>query len=141
MLKPEIDTLENNVLRLKQALLKPTANNGCETYIVDVYRIGDEGELLCYCEDQMMGDEELFEATLKFINKDEGEYLLVCGQACLLPDALPPAIGADGIKGSVFRVNIATAQFFKREEYGSDIKRKAVWKLKQGWTGRLREAS
>ncbi len=134
LMNTEIKSLKTKIEEMKHAILRPE-ENGNGNYLVETFRVTDDGRIYCFCEDA--SKEDIFEASLKFIDKENGEYLLVHGTATRDEKVLPPRITTPGAPGTVFAIDINTAQYFQRElcnSFASDLNRKAIWKLRQGWS-------
>jgi hypothetical protein len=108
-------SLKTKVEELKRAILKSEDSEDADSYIVQAFRVTDDGAVYCFCTDCLIGDDTAFEATLKFIDRENGEYLIIRGSASLQVSLIPPVIANQERKGSVFKIQINSAQYFQRE--------------------------
>lgn len=132
----EMATLQSKIEELRHGYLRPVDSPGDKSYLVDAFRMSEEGEIFVFSEQELPVNGKPVDVSLKFIDKENGEYLVINGTATKANSMIPPVITVPGDRGMILKVHVSTAQYFQREEYSSfasNLTRKAIWKLKQGW--------
>src|ERR1700694_4147554 len=83
MTSPTLETLRNKIRQLKHAVLKPVQQDPCESYVVETLGIAEDGTILCSSSDAIANQhqESPFDVTLKYLDKEEGQYVLIYGSA------------------------------------------------------------
>ena len=145
MSSPTLETLKDKIRQLKHAILKPVQQESCESYMVETIGIAEDGTILCSSKDPIanhQGQGSPFEVTLKYLDKEQGEYVLIHGSASKQMFSFLPRMSIETDKhGSTLKIKINTAQYFQKEEspeFASNLKRKVIWKLKYGWASLFR---
>ncbi len=147
MSTPTLEILRNKIRQLKHAILKPVQQEPCESYMVETLGIAEDGTILCSSKNVIANQdqESPFEVTLKYLDKEQGEYLLIHGSASKeMFSFLPSREIETNNSVSTLKIKIKMAQYFKKEElpaFASNLKKKVIWKLKYGWASLLRKTN
>ena len=143
---PTLELLKNKIKQLKHAILKPEEKDSGKSYIVETLDVAADGNIVCCSEDSISKEPSVpFSVTLRYINKEKGEYILIEGLATKQLFPLSPKLlsGMDVLK-STYKIKVNSAKYFEKEEsttMETGIRKKAIWKLKFGWASVFRKAS
>src|ERR1700704_4750224 len=119
MTSPTLETLRNTIRQLKHAILKPVQKEPCESYMVETLGIAEDGTILCSSNDVMANQdqESPFEVTLKYLDKEQGQYVLIYGSASKEKFSFLPRMDTESNNPvSTLKIKINTAQYFEKEE-------------------------
>jgi hypothetical protein len=146
MTSPTLETLRNKIRQLKHAILKPVQQEPCESYMVETLGIAEDGTIFCTSKDIITNQAESpFDVTLKYLDKEQGEYVLIHGSASKQKYAFLPKMEIEANNPvSTLKIKIQTAQYFEKQElpaFASNLKKKVIWKLKYGWASLLRKTN
>jgi len=146
MTSPTLETLRNKIRQLKHAILKPVQQEPCESYMVETLGIAEDGTIFCSSKDIIANQEDSpFDVILKYLDKEQGEYVLIHGSAYKqMYSFLPRTETETNNPVSTLKIKINTAQYFEKEElpaFSSNLKKKVIWKLKYGWASLLRKTN
>jgi len=146
MTSPTLETLRNKIRQLKHAILKPVQQGSSESYMVETLGIAEDGTIFCSSKDVIANQEESpFDVILKYLDKEQGEYVLIHGSASKqMYSFLPKMETETNNPVSTLKIKINTAQYFEKEElpaFASNLKEKVIWKLKYGWASLLRKTN
>ena len=144
MSSPTLETLRDKIRQLKHAILKPVQQEPCESYMVETLGIAEDGTIFCSSKDVIANQEESpFEVTLKYLDKEQGEYVLIHGSASKeIYSFLSRMQLETNNTVSTLKIKIQSAQYFEKEEstsFASNLKKKVIWKLKYGWASLFRK--
>ena len=130
MSSPTLETLRTKIRQLRHAILKPVEQEPCESYMVETLGIAEDGTILCSSNDVIADQKEQetpFAVTLKYLDKEQGEYVLIHGSASKQMFSFPPKMATETNKyRSTLIIKINTAQYFQKEEspaFASNLKR------------------
>ena len=145
-MSPTLETLRNKIRQLKHAILMPVQQEPCESYMVETLGIAEDGTIFCSSQVKIANQKESpFDVTLKYLDKEQGEYVLIHGSAInQMYSFLPKMDSAGNNPVSTLKIKIQTAQYFEKEElpaFASNLKKKVIWKLKYGWASLLRKTN
>jgi len=146
MTSPTLETLRNKIRQLKHAILKPVQQEPCESYMVETLGIAEDGTIFCSSKEMIANQKESpFDVILKYLDKEQGEYVLIHGSASKqMYSFLPKMETETNNPVSTLKIKINTAQYFEKEElpaFASNLKKKVIWKLKYGWASLLRKTN
>jgi hypothetical protein len=146
MATPTLETLRNKIRQLKHAILKPVQQESSESYRVETLGIAEDGTIFCSSNDMIANQEESpFDVILKYLDKEQGEYVLIHGSASKQMYSFLPRMETETNNPvSTLKIKINTAQYFEKEElpaFASNLKEKVIWKLKYGWASLLRKTN
>jgi len=142
---PTLEILKNKIKQLKHAIMKPEEKESGKSYLIETLEVGTDGEIVCYSDDAISREPSVpFPVTLRFLNKEKGEYIVIQGLASkqLFPLSAKLLSGIEVLK-STLKIKINSAKYFQKEEplSESDNKKTGIWKLKYGWNSVFRKAS
>ena len=146
MASPTLETLRDKIRQLKHAILKPVQQESSESYQVETLGIAEDGTIFCASKDMIAYQEKSpFEVTLKYLDKEQGEYVLIHGSASKeIYSFLSRMQIQTNNTVSTLKIKIQSAQYFEKVElpaFASNLKKKFIWKLKYGWASLLRKTN
>jgi hypothetical protein len=146
MMAPTLEILKEKIKQLKHAIMKPEEKESGKSYLVETLDVATDGNIVCSSDDTIQKEPSVpFPVTLRYINKEKGEYIVIEGLASkqLFPLTAKLLSGIEVLKSTI-KIKINSAKYFEKEESASmenGIKKSGIWKLKYGWASVFRKAS
>lgn len=142
---PALDILKNKIKQLKHAIMKPEEMDSGKSYLIETLDVATDGDIVCYSDDAISKEPSVpFPVTLKYLNKEKGEYILIQGLASkqLFPLSSKLLLGIEVLK-STLKIKINSAKYFQKEDSNSESgsTNPGIWKLKYRWASVFRKAS